>query len=1392
VAAILAFAVSASKKPSDTRSKAPTLRLSNISPGQAFAAPDKGVFPLDAGTFSGGAFTIPDNTMQDRTVVVSGLTGTITVVTVTLNFTSSVRPDDLDFLLVHPDGSHNLEFLSDGGGTSAIGALTLTLSDAGATCVPDPAGWVTNTTYRPADYSGLETGTNFGVAAVTVNPAGPGCVGANGTATFATAFSGLTANGTWHLYARDDASSGDAGSAISSWSISVTTQAATATVGNFVFDDLNGNGIQNVGEPGISGVTVKLLNSPALTQAAITTTASGGLYSFSGVTPGNYVIEFTAPAGFIFSPKDQGADDTLDSDANTGTGRTDQFALAGGASDLTRDAGMIGTYVGDRVFGDINANGIQDGGENGISGVTVRLLDNSNATVGTTTTGTNGSYRFLVTTAGNYSIEFVPSTYSFSPQDQGGNDTLDSDANPATGRTAPFAVTIGVPDSTRDAGMFLASAGTTTLCNPTITISDNASGFATVSTPYPSTISVGGLSGTISKVTVTISGFSAVRPDDVDMLLVGPTGASLIVWSDLGGNSAGSATITMDDSAVNFIADNPPLASGTFKPTNESTVQDAFAAPAPLGPYGNPGGATAGAGPDNFASKFNSTSPNGDWKLYVLDDAVSNDAGGSITSWCLNITTQATTALIGDFVFEDTNNNGIQDAGEAGINGVTVRLLNSPALTQAATTTTSGGGAYTFANVTPGNYVVEFTAPAGYIFSPKDQGADDTKDSDVNTGTGRTDQFAVVAGQIDSSRDAGLVGTYVGDRVFGDTNHNGIQDGGESGITGVTVRLLNSGNATVGTTTTGANGFYRFLVTTAGNYSVEFVLPAGFTFSPQDQGGNDTLDSDANVGTGRTVQFPVVIGVSDATRDAGMFTSAVGTFTFTGSGIAITDHDGSNNATVASPYPSTIFVGGLLGAVSKVTVTINGFTAPRPDDVDMLLVDPSGHALILWSDIGGNSTGSATITLDDAAAALLPDSGPLVNGNFKPTNQSTVQDPFPAIGADPPPTTRYSAAPGGAASLAMSIGVVPNGTWKLYVLDDAVSGDAGGSITSWAVNITTTTAPTASSSVVTGRIVDDKGQPVEGAVVLLEGTQNRKFITDANGVYLFENVETNGFYTVTPSRANYIFNPAVRSFSQLGEKTEAAFGATLNGGFANPLDTPEYFVRQQYLDFLGREPDEAGFNFWSDQILECEGDADFVERRKENVSAAFFLSIEFQETGGLIDGLYRASFGVPPQFAEFKPDTGEVARGVVVGRAGWQATLESNKQVFIEAFVSRPDFQAQYAGLSNTAYVDTLIMHTGVTFPSNEREALVSGLTAGTLTRATALRSIAEQQRYSASRFNEAFVMMEYFGYLRRDPDAQGYEFWLNKLNQFSGNFEQAEMVKAFLVSTEYRERFPK
>jgi hypothetical protein len=333
-------------------------------------------------------------------------------------------------------------------------------------------------------------------------------------------------------------------------------------------------------------------------------------------------------------------------------------------------------------------------------------------------------------------------------------------------------------------------------------------------------------------------------------------------------------------------------------------------------------------------------------------------------------------------------------------------------------------------------------------------------------------------------------------------------------------------------------------------------------------------------------------------------------------------------------------------------------------------------------------------------------------------------------------------------------------------------------------------APTAANGSISGQIISESGAPVAGAVVRLNGTQNRMTITDANGSYNFENVETGGFYSVTPSLVSYHFTPEARSFSQLGNTTSALFTARRDAVFvANAIDTPEYFVRQHYLDFLGREPEEGGFNFWSDQMLGCGADAGCLERRRINVSAAYFLSIEFQQTGGLVDGLYRASYGRAPRYAEFMPDTALVAQGVVVGPTDWAQRLEANKQTFVDAWLHRPDFRAVYDELANSAFVDLLISHTSTGF-DGDRDGLINGLNNRNMTRAGVLRQVVENEGFVRAKNNEMFVMMEYFGYLRRDPDQSGYQFWLDKLNRFDGNFEQAEMVKAFINSGEYRSRF--
>jgi hypothetical protein len=376
---------------------------------------------------------------------------------------------------------------------------------------------------------------------------------------------------------------------------------------------------------------------------------------------------------------------------------------------------------------------------------------------------------------------------------------------------------------------------------------------------------------------------------------------------------------------------------------------------------------------------------------------------------------------------------------------------------------------------------------------------------------------------------------------------------------------------------------------------------------------------------------------------------------------------------------------------------------------------------------------------------------------------------------------------GEGANVQFSLGVQTAGNYKFLVYVEALP-HGGGSF--FVAGNTETAAPTAAPANISGRITMADGSPLAGVSMNLSGGRSGRTTTDANGNYRFANVDTDNFYTVIPALVNYHFAPASQSFSLLANKTDAGFSATRDAVISgNAIDMPDYFVRQHYLDFLGREPDQSGFNFWTDQIRSCGADAGCRERRTINVSAAYFLSIEFQQTGGLVDGLYRTSYNRAPLYAEFLPDTGAVAQGVVVGDPDWEQTLAANKQAFVNAWVQRSEFRAAYDGLSNSGFVDALINHTGVSFSPSERDTLVSELSSGA-TRADVLRQIAENERFVSAKRNATFVMMQYFGYLRRDPDQGGYQFWLNKLNQFNGNFEQAEMVKAFIVSGEYRNRF--
>lgn len=257
------------------------------------------------------------------------------------------------------------------------------------------------------------------------------------------------------------------------------------------------------------------------------------------------------------------------------------------------------------------------------------------------------------------------------------------------------------------------------------------------------------------------------------------------------------------------------------------------------------------------------------------------------------------------------------------------------------------------------------------------------------------------------------------------------------------------------------------------------------------------------------------------------------------------------------------------------------------------------------------------------------------------------------------------------------------------------------------------------------------------------------------------------------------------------------FTIVANPPAAQTIDGICFFVTQHYRDFLSRDADGSGFAFWTNEVARCGMDAHCLEVARINVSAAFLRSIEFNETGYFLYRMYQGALGRPPTYAEFVPEAAQLGQNVVVASDDpWQIRLGSNKDIYTMRFFNRSDFQARYSGLTTAQYVDKLFETEGIRPTQLERDELIDSVdnchfTIGCPTRITLLRRIIEHPAFDRKVFNEGFVTLQYFGYLRRDPDVAGFQFWLDKLNRFNGNFIDAEMVKAFIASDEYRKRFP-
>lgn len=269
---------------------------------------------------------------------------------------------------------------------------------------------------------------------------------------------------------------------------------------------------------------------------------------------------------------------------------------------------------------------------------------------------------------------------------------------------------------------------------------------------------------------------------------------------------------------------------------------------------------------------------------------------------------------------------------------------------------------------------------------------------------------------------------------------------------------------------------------------------------------------------------------------------------------------------------------------------------------------------------------------------------------------------------------------------------------------------------------------------------------------------------------------------------------------------------------SNPIDTASFFVRENYYDFLNRQPDDSGLQFWTNQYMtllaQCNNGTapqKCILSQRAQIAAAFFLSIEFQQTGYNVIRFYVETLNRVPTLQEFLRDTQTVQRGVVVGQGNWQDQLAQNKASYAQAFTQRADFKALYDAKSNQDYLNALFANGGAKASDEAtlRSQLLTGLNNSTETRATVLQKVADSKTVYNAQYNSAFVLLQYFGYLRRNPqdspdtNLAGYNFWLSKLNQFSlpgedvsqgdgglTRVRRAEMIEAFIASSEFRQRF--
>jgi hypothetical protein len=461
------------------------------------------------------------------------------------------------------------------------------------------------------------------------------------------------------------------------------------------------------------------------------------------------------------------------------------------------------------------------------------------------------------------------------------------------------------------------------------------------------------------------------------------------------------------------------------------------------------------------------------------------------------------------------------------------------------------------------------------------------------------------------------------------------------------------------------------------------------------------------------------------------------------------------------------------GATSSFNVKVNDTQPPTitcPANITQQTAPNATSAVVTYAATGGDNCPGSVLSYNPASGSSFPLGTTTVTATNTDASGNAATCTF-TVTVNQPQTVQFNAATMNVPEDSTAVNVIVSrtgGSVGAATVDYATSDGTATQVGDYTIKLGTLHfADGETSKIISIPIVDD---------VFVEGNEN---------------------FTVTLS------NPTGTGVSLGSQSTTTItiMDDDVNAPTSNPIDGAEFFVRQHYLDFLNRQPDNAGLNFWASQITSCGADANCTLAKRVQVSGAFFLSIEFQETGGFAIRTNRVAFGRKSAeaatritYLELIRAQSDLADGVIVGQPNALTRLEANKQAFVLAMVNSSAFVTRYAAATTPeTFVDALFASAGITPTVSERsDAITAYNSQGTqsLSRAAALRFISDSARLRNAEVSPAFVLMEYFGYLRRNPDDPGYQFWLAKLNAAGGDFIQAEMVKAFITSTEYRARF--